>query len=165
MRLSQLPGEEVKNAVAEFLLMALYNHLIRRPQPRVLKRLVVLDEAWRLVQSPFLEPLMREGRAFGAGVVIATQYPKDLPDAVSGATATRLFFSQTQVDQIRAVQKAIIGRTSGTDSEQLGELVRSMPPLTCLVQNAHQTPYARTAVRPYYERVAQVEFPDHGRLF
>lgn len=165
VRLSQLPGEEVKNAVAEFLLMALYNHLIRRPQPRVLKRLVVLDEAWRLVQSPFLEPLMREGRAFGAGVVIATQYPKDLPDAVSGATATRLFFSQTQADQIRSVQKALIGKTSGADAEQLAALVRSMPPLTCIVQNAHQTPYARTTVRPYYERVTETDSSHHGRLF
>ncbi|WP_432976871.1 ATP-binding protein [Dactylosporangium sp. CA-233914] len=165
VRLSQLPGEEVKNAVAEFLLMALYNQLIRRPQPRVLKRLVVLDEAWRLVQSPFLEPLMREGRAFGAGVVIATQYPKDLPEAVSGATATRLFFSQTQVDQIRTVQKALIGKTSGPEAERLGEAVRSMPPLTCLVQNAHQTPYTRTTVRPYYERVIDVEPVPHDRLF
>ncbi|MCX4387286.1 DUF87 domain-containing protein [Micromonospora peucetia] len=165
VRLSQLPGEEVKNAVAEFLLMALYNQLIRRPQPRVLKRLVVLDEAWRLVQSPFLEPLMREGRAFGAGVVIATQYPKDLPDAVSGATATRLFFSQTQVDQVRAVQKALVGKTSGPEAERLGEAVRTMAPLTCLVQNAHQTPYTRTSVRPYYERLIDVDRVPHDRLF
>ncbi|WP_432049459.1 ATP-binding protein [Verrucosispora sp. NA02020] len=160
VRLSQLPGDEVKNAVAEFLLMALYNHLIRRPQPRVLSRLVVLDEAWRLVQSPFLEPIMREGRAFGAGVIVATQYPKDLPDAVSGATGTRLFFSQTQVDQIRTVQKALIGKTSGADAEQLGALVRSMPPLTCLAQSAHHAPYARTAVQPYFERVAAADSPD-----
>jgi hypothetical protein len=154
VRLSQLPGDEVKNAVAEFLLMALYGHLIRRPQPRILRRLVVLDEAWRLTQSPYLEPLMREGRAFGVGVLIATQYPKDLPDAVSGATATRLFFSQTQVDQIRAVQKSLLGKTSGADAEQLASMVRSMPPLTCVVQNAHNSPYARTTVRPYYERIA-----------
>ncbi|MFG2064018.1 ATP-binding protein [Micromonospora sp. NPDC048871] len=165
VRLSQLPGEEVKNAVAEFLLMALYNQLIRRPQPRVLKRLVVLDEAWRLVQSPFLEPLMREGRAFGAGVVIATQYPKDLPDAVSGATATRLFFSQTQVDQVRAVQKALVGKTSGPEAERLAEAVRTMAPLTCFVQNAHQTPYTRTSVRPYYERIIDVDPAPHDRLF
>jgi DNA helicase HerA-like ATPase len=153
VRLSQLPGDEVKNAVAEFLLMALYNHLIRRPQPRALRRLVVFDEAWRLAQSPFLEPLMREGRAFGAGVVIATQYPKDLPDAVAGATATKLFFSQTQVDQLRPVQKALVGKTSGIEAEQLAAVIRAMPPLTCLVQSAHHTPYARTTIRPYFERV------------
>jgi hypothetical protein len=73
---------------------------------------------------------------------------------VSGATATRLFFSQTQVDQIRAVQKSLLGKTSGADAEQLASMVRSMPPLTCVVQNAHNSPYARTTVRPYYERIA-----------
>src|SRR5262249_1941629 len=63
IRLSQLPGDQVKNAVAEFFLMALYSFLIRQEHPHRLERLLVLDEAWRLVNSPFLEPLMREGRA------------------------------------------------------------------------------------------------------
>jgi hypothetical protein len=153
IRLSQLPGDEVKNAVAEFLLMALYNHLIRQAQPRALRRLLVLDEAWRLVQSPFLEPLMREGRAFGLGVIIATQYPKDLPDTVAGATATKLFFSQTQSDQIREIQRTLVGKTSGSEAEHVASAVRSMPPLTCLAVNAQLSPYMRVDVRPYYERV------------
>ncbi len=79
IRLSQLPGDQVKNAVAEFFLMALYSFLIRREHPHRLERLLVLDEAWRLVNSPFLEPLMREGRAFGLGVIIATQFPTRPP--------------------------------------------------------------------------------------
>ena len=45
--------------------MALYNHLVRQPQTHTLGQLLVLDEAWRVVESPFLTPLMREGRAFG----------------------------------------------------------------------------------------------------
>ena len=104
IRLGQLPSDEVKNSVAEFFLMALYNHLIRQPQIHMLGRLLVLDEAWRVVDSPFLTPLMREGRAFGLGVVIASQFPRDLPEAVRGSTATRLFFSQGQVEQIREIQ-------------------------------------------------------------
>lgn len=81
IRLAQLPGDEVQNSVAEFFLMALYNYLIRQAQSHRLTRLAVLDEAWRLVESPFLEPLMQEGRAFGLGVVIASQFPTDLPTA------------------------------------------------------------------------------------
>lgn len=154
IRLSQLPGDEVKNAVAEFLLMALYNQLIRQPQPRTLRRLLVLDEAWRLIQSPFLEPLMREGRAFGLGVVVATQYPKDLPDTVAGATATRLFFSQNQPEQVREIQRTLVGKTSGVDAERVAATVRSMPPLTCLMNSAHYQPFSRVTVHPYYERVA-----------
>lgn len=155
IRLSQLPGDEVKNSVAEFFLMALYNHLIRLPHPHALRRLLVLDEAWRLVQSPFIEPLMREGRAFGLGVIVATQFPKDLPDAVAGSTATKLFFSQTRSDNIREIQRAIVGKTSGADAEHVAAILRQMPPLTCLVQNSQYIPYARAAVKPYFERVAE----------
>lgn len=153
IRLSQLPGDEVKNAVAEFFLMALYNHLIRLEHPHSLQRLLVLDEAWRLVKSPFLEPLMREGRAFGLGVVLATQYPKDLPDQVAGATATKFFFSQTNSENIREIQRSLVGKTSGTDAEHLATVLRQLPPLTCLLQNNQYTPYVRLAVVPYFERV------------
>ena len=84
IRLGQLPSDEVKNSVAEFFLMALYNHLVRQPQTHTLGQLLVLDEAWRVVESPFLTPLMREGRAFGLGVVIASQFPGTFPSLSAG---------------------------------------------------------------------------------
>jgi len=34
------------------------------------------------------------------GVLIASQFPTDLPAAVAGSTATKLFFSQTNVEQL-----------------------------------------------------------------
>lgn len=156
IRLSQLPGDEVKNAVAEFFLMALYNFLIRQPHPHALRRVLVLDEAWRLAQSPFLEPLMREGRAFGAGVVIATQFPGDLPPAVSGSTATKLFFSQTKSQHVREIQRTLLGKTSGADAQLLGETIRGLPPLACLLQNSQYEPPVRLTVRPHFERLGSV---------
>ena len=152
VRLSQLPGDQVKNAVAEFFLMALYGFLIRRPQPHRLEQLLVLDEAWRLVNSPFLEPLMREGRAFGLGVIIATQFPKDLTDQISGSTATRLYFSQTKAEQIREIQRTLIGKTSGSEAEHLGNTMRGLAPLECLMQNIHYKPWIRLRTIPYFER-------------
>jgi DNA helicase HerA-like ATPase len=161
IRLSQLPGDQVKNAVAEFFLMALYNFLIRREQPHRLEQLLVLDEAWRLVNSPFLEPLMREGRAFGLGVIIATQFPKDLPDQVAGSTATRLFFSQTKAEQVREIQRTLLGKTSGSEADHLGNLMRGLAPLECLLQNIHYRPWTRLRAVPYFARVeAQQESSD-----
>jgi hypothetical protein len=155
IRLSQLPGDEVKNAVAEFLLLALYNHLIRRPHQSSLRRVLVLDEAWRLVNSPFLEPLMREGRAFGLSVLIATQFPKDLPDTVVGSTNTKLYFSQTQSDQVREIQRTLVGKTSGAEAEHVASAIRALRPLSCLIQNAQHSPYLRVDVKPYYERARE----------
>lgn len=153
IRLSQLPGDQVKNAVAEFFLLALYSFLIRRPQPHRLERLLVLDEAWRLVNSPKLEPLMREGRAFGLGVIIATQFPRDLPEAIAGSTATRLFFNQTKAEQVREIQRTLVGKTSGQEADHLGSLVRGLAPLECLMQNIHYRPWARLKAVPYYARL------------
>lgn len=155
VRLSQLPGDQVKNAVAEFFLMALYGYLIRQPQPHRLEQLLVLDEAWRLVNSPFLEPLMREGRAFGLGVIIATQFPKDLPDQIAGSTATRLYFSQTKAEQIREIQRTLVGKTSGSEADHLGSIMRGLPPMECLLQNIHYKPWIRLRAVPYFERTRE----------
>jgi hypothetical protein len=152
IRLAQLPGDEVKNSVAEFFLMALYNYLIRQPQAHKLARLAVLDEAWRLVESPFLEPLMREGRAFGLGVVIASQFPTDLPTPVAGSTATKLYFSQSNVEQIRDIQRTILGKTSGADADHLASIMRGLPPLTCVLYSKQFPRFVRVAINPYFER-------------
>ena len=154
IRLAQLPGDEVKNSVAEFFLMALYNYLIRQPQSHRLARLAVLDEAWRLVESPFLEPLMREGRAFGLGVVIASQFPSDLPTAVAGSTATKLYFSQTNVEQVRDIQRTVLGKTSGSDADHLASILRGLPPLTCVLYSKQFPRFVRVAINPYFERQA-----------
>lgn len=152
IRLAQLPGDEVKNSVAEFFLMALYNYLIRQPQSHKLARLAVLDEAWRLVESPFLEPLMREGRAFGLGVVVASQFPTDLPTPVAGSTATKLYFSQTNVEQIRDIQRTILGKTSGADADHLASIMRGLPPLTCVLYSKQFPRFVRVTINPYFER-------------
>ena len=154
VRLSQLPGDQVKNAVAEFLLLGLYNHLIRLPQPRRLRRMLVLDEAWRVTNSEWLEPLMREGRAFGLGIIVATQYPNDLAEPVAGATNTKLFFSQSLPDPVREIQRTLVGRHTGADAERVAADARGMPPNTCLLQNNQYRPYRRVAVEPYYARLS-----------
>jgi hypothetical protein len=157
IRLGQLPSDEVKNSVAEFFLMALYNYLIRQTQTHTLGRLLILDEAWRVVESPFLTPLMREGRAFGLGVIIASQFPRDLPEEVRGSTATRLFFSQGQVEQIREIQRTIVGKTSGPDAEHVAGVVRGLSPLSCIMHSTQYTPFARVTLSPYFERQASIE--------
>jgi len=154
IRLGQLPSDEVKNSVAEFFLMALYNFLIRQTQTHTLGRVLVLDEAWRVVESPFLTPLMREGRAFGLGVLIASQFPRDLPEAVRGSTATRLFFSQGQVEQIREIQRTIVGKTSGPEAEHVSSVVRGLTPLSCVLHSTQYAPFVRVSIFPYFQRRA-----------
>lgn len=152
IRLGQLPGNEVKNSVAEFFLMALYNHLIRMEQTHNLRKILVLDEAWRLVNSPFLEPLMREGRAFGLGVFVATQFPTDLPLAVSGSTATQVFLSQSAPQEVTEIEKIMLGTTNSPTADGLGSLIRSLPPLTAVMHNKQYMPYVEVECEAYFNR-------------
>lgn len=155
IRLGQLPGDRVKNAVAEFFLMALHSYLMRREQPHALRQILVLDEAWRLVSSPFLKPLMLEGRAFGLGVIVATQFPRQLPEEISGSTATRLFFGQTKAEQIRDIQRTLVGKTTGPEADHIGQIIRGLAPLECVMQNAHYRPWIKVNAVPYYARTDQ----------
>ena len=152
IRLSQLPGNEVKNSVAEFFLMALYNHLVRQPQAHTLSSLLVLDEAWRVANSPFLEPLMREGRAFGLGVFVATQFPTDLPLTVSGNAASQLFFSQSDPDQVAEVERIMTGHRNTPEADRLGSTIRGLLPLQAVLHNKQYQPYATFDASPYFTR-------------
>jgi uncharacterized protein DUF87 len=156
IRLGQLPGNEVKNSVAEFFLMALYNHLIRQPQSSTLRQVLVLDEAWRLMQSPFIEPLMRESRAFGLGVFVATQFPTDLPLTVAGNTGTKLYFGQTSPTQVSEIARTITGKPFGTpESDDLGDAIRGLKPLMCALANKQYEPYVLVAADPYFARTEE----------
>lgn len=155
IRLGQLPGDQVKNAVAEFFLMALHSYLLRREQPHALRQVLVLDEAWRLMSSPFLTPLMLEGRSFGLGVIVATQFPRHLSDEVSGSTATRLFFGQTKAEEVREIQRTLVGKTSGSEADHVGQVIRGLAPLECVLQNAQYRPWVRVKVKPYFARLSE----------
>lgn len=155
VRLGQLPGDQVKNAVAEFFLMALHSYLLRREQPHALRQVLVLDEAWRLMSSPFLTPLMLEGRSFGLGVIVATQFPRHLSGEVSGSTATRLFFGQTKAEEVREIQRTLVGKTSGSEADHIGQVIRGLAPLECVLQNAHHRPWVRVKVKAYYARLSE----------
>lgn len=126
---------------------------MRREQPHSLQQVLVLDEAWRLVDSPRLNPLMLEGRAFGLGVIVATQFPKQLPEEVSGSTATRMYFGQAKAEQVREIQKTLVGKTSGQEADHVGSIVRALAPLECGLQNAHYRPFVKLKTVPYFARM------------
>jgi hypothetical protein len=152
VRLSQLPGGESKTAIAEFLLLALYDHLVRQGHQRRLTRLLVMDEGWRLATCPFLEPLLREGRAFGLGVILASQYPADLPQVIRGAAATQLHFGQSQAGQAGDVRRAVLGDSRGRQAQQLEDAVRGLRTFHAVLCDRQHSPWQEIRVTPYFER-------------
>jgi hypothetical protein len=91
----QLKGLEhsLERAVTEFILWNLIG-FIEAMGPGPLRCFVVLDEAHKLSfdhGSP-VEKLLREGRKFGLGVILASQQPDDFSPVAFANTATKMVF-------------------------------------------------------------------------
>ena len=151
LNLSGLPTDELKALLAEILIIQVHAHALRGEQPRKLARMMVFDEAHRVASSRRLETLGREGRAFGIGLVIGTQYPGDISDELAGSMATSLFLMNGQAEHRRAVVKRVYGGTSQSEARGLLQTLSGLRPLQGLFTNTH---YARTLVDvlPYYRR-------------
>ncbi len=152
LSLFELPTDEIKAALAELIVIRLHGHLVRGDQPRQLTRLLVLDEAWRVASSKHLENLAREGRAFGVGIAIGTQYPGDLPPDLAGSLATRIFLKNQQPDHKKAVVRAVTGSASGVQAQELHEFLERQEMFQGLIQNQQYAPYAAFKLVPYYAR-------------
>src|SRR5947209_1613819 len=89
----QLGGLEasVERAVTEFLLWSLMRYFeLLGPGP--LRCYTVLDEAHKLTFGPGspVEQILREGRKFGLGVVLASQQPEDFSSVAFANTAAKI---------------------------------------------------------------------------
>jgi DNA phosphorothioation-dependent restriction protein DptH len=102
----QLHGltHSVQTAATEFLLWDLIGYL-EASGPSPLRCFVVLDEAHRLSfeRDTPVERLLREGRKFGVGLILASQQPEDFSPTAFANTATKLIFQLT--DERNAVTK------------------------------------------------------------
>ncbi len=157
LSLFALPTDEIKAALAELIIIRLHGVLLRRVQPRKLTRLLVLDEAWRVAHSTHLENLAREGRAFGAGIAIGTQYPGDLPPDLSGALDTKIYLKNQQPDHKKAVVRALCGANSGPEAANLHGVLERLTQFEGLIQNQQYLPYARFKLLPYFARVERTK--------
>jgi hypothetical protein len=166
LSLFELPTDEIKAALAELIIIRLHGYLVRGAQPRRLTRLLVLDEAWRVASSKHLENLAREGRAFGVGLAIGTQYPGDLPPDLAGSLATKIFLKNQQPDHRKAVVRALTGGTaSGGQATELLEFMEKQEMFQSLIQNQQYAPFAAFKLVPYYAREQeQDEVRDTGTL-
>lgn len=150
--LHKLPNDEVKNGVAEFLLVRLLGHALRGGQPRKLRRMLVFDEAWRVKDSERLQELTREGRAVGVGIAIGSQFPADIPDTLAGNLATQLLLHNKQPEHRKVVARTLTGAASGQAAVQVMAKIDKLRPHEGFFRNQHDSPYVLVQTIPHYQR-------------
>ncbi|WP_433937627.1 helicase HerA-like domain-containing protein [Sorangium cellulosum] len=116
-----------------------------------LRALVVFDEVFGFLpphpaNPPTKRPLLallKQARAFGVGVVLATQNPMDLDyKALSNAGAWFVGRLQTDADRERVVEglSGADGGAGGVDAAALSATLKALPPRTFFVRDVHMQP-------------------------
>jgi DNA helicase HerA-like ATPase len=111
-----------------------------------LKALVVFDEVYGFLpphpaNPPTKRPivaLMKQARAFGVGVVVATQNPMDLDyRALSNAGLWCIGRLQTDADRARVTEGLASSVGAGTDVKELNRCLSKLAPRWFVMRNAH----------------------------
>jgi hypothetical protein len=144
--------QESKQAISEFIIVRLHAHALRGEQPRRLRRLLVFDEAWRIKDSERLHDLAREGRAFGIGIALGTQFPGDLPDTLTGNLATQLFLLNQSSDHRRSVIRTLLGTSTGGTAKGLELQLQRLQKHEGFFRNQQYAPYTFVTTTPHYKR-------------
>jgi hypothetical protein len=150
--LHELPNDRIKSALAEIIILRLHGHLLRGEQPRELRRLLVFDEAWRVSRSERLQELGREGRAFGIGIALGTQFPGDIPEIMTGNLATQLMLHNSDASHRKLVAKQLCGTASSAHAPQLITRIGELKKHEGYFRNSHHLPYVLVRTLPHYQR-------------
>ncbi len=116
-----------------------------------LRALLVFDEVYGFIpphpaNPPTKRPLislMKQARAFGVGVVLATQNPMDLDyRALSNAGVWAVGRLQTDADRARVIEamSAGSGEEPGADAESLAETLKMLAPRWFVMKDVHRKP-------------------------
>jgi DNA phosphorothioation-dependent restriction protein DptH len=125
----QLKGLEhsLERAVTEFLLWNLIG-FIESVGPGFRRCFVILDEAHKLALVPGspAEKLLREGRKFGLGLILASQQPEDFSSVAFANTATKMVF---QIGDDKSVVSRRLARkvVNSHSLAEISELITRLP--------------------------------------
>jgi hypothetical protein len=119
------------------------------PGTKRLRTLIVFDEVYGLLPPHPMNPptkrptvaLMKQGRAFGVGVIVATQNPMDLDyRTLSNAGFWAVGRLQTDADRERVVDSLTNANEPGSSAPELSDLIRRLGQRWFLVRDVHATP-------------------------
>jgi DNA helicase HerA-like ATPase len=149
--------DEERSLVLGVLLEEVLSWVRTLPGTQRLKALVVFDEVYGFLpphpsNPPTKRPLvalMKQARAFGVGVVVATQNPMDLDyRTLSNAGVWCLGRLQTDADRARVLDGlALSSDSAAPGADDLGTTLQRLAPRWFVIRNAHASAHP-VLVRP-----------------
>lgn len=129
--LSQIPSDEIKNTIAQLIVLSSHAYYNAQPQTGNIRQFLVFDEAHRVLNSAYMHRLVREGRAYGVGTIMSSQYPSDFPSDISSSVATKIAYSNgREAERIKGIVRLL-----GCEGRE-GEIA-NLEPFQAIVENQH----------------------------
>lgn len=113
--LSRITSEFVKRVYISILLLKIYNNL---PYIRTIRtdslRYIVIDEAHRILSENevVLSRLFAESRKYNIGLILVTQNPKDVPNAIIANTSLQIILKTIEPSNTEYAAKILGGYSS-----------------------------------------------------
>jgi hypothetical protein len=137
--------DRAKNMVVAVMLNMFYEHMLRipkrpfrgtDPQLRVIDSYLLVDEADNIMKYEFdvLRKILLQGREFGVGVVLASQYLKHFKVNATDYREPLLTWFIHKVPNVTPQELSALGFTS--DSADLASRVKSLPNHHCVYKSA-----------------------------
>uniref|UniRef100_A0A7J3ZK52 DUF87 domain-containing protein n=1 Tax=Fervidicoccus fontis TaxID=683846 RepID=A0A7J3ZK52_9CREN len=125
--------------VAIAILMSLYLEALYRTTPtNRLRRLLVIDEAWRSSEAAlyYTRRLVKESRGFGVGLLFSTQTVKDVPEDVIHNFGTIIAFGSADSSYVESIIRIVGYKERGIDKKLqalgVGQAMIKLPDLATL---------------------------------
>jgi hypothetical protein len=153
--MSTLKNDTERKRTAARLLDMLIDEMHSMRLEKDLGRIVVLDEAWRFIESAGdIGALFREGRKYGIGIVTATQLTSDVnKEVLSNAACTVLFRLQNSADYAFLLDAEMIG-------EYEKQRILQLPQGSCMLSMAARE--TSDHMRFFIERIEGVDTRVYG---
>jgi DNA phosphorothioation-dependent restriction protein DptH len=129
--LSQIPSDEIKNALAQLVVLSAHAYYNTQQHSGPIRQLLLFVEGHRVLTSDYMLRLVRECRAYGVGVFISSQYPSDFPAEISASMATKVVHGNGRdIERVKTIVQLLgcVGREG-----DVAELER----FQALVDNRH----------------------------
>ncbi len=144
LRLTSLPGDNLKTAVCEFFLQLMWYQVSKAPSK--LRLFCVIDEAHRLAYegSP-VATLLREGRKFGVGIILASQRPSDFHKTVLANAACVVSLVCSLPEDAKFMANLIMCKSNE---------IQTLPDdFSAMVKFLSQSSPIRFKMLPYFDRI------------
>jgi len=117
--LSRIPSEDIKNALAQLIVMSAHSYFNSIPHSGTIRLLFIIDEAFRVLEYESMADFVLQCRAYGVGMLLSSQYPSQFPIDISSSLATKIIHGNGRdASRIRDIVQLI--RCDGREGDIAG---------------------------------------------